>query len=207
MEQKLICTDLPECVPMATTAPLGWKSAQCPCSWGGDRTVIQLSTANKHESSNQLSASPPVSDSTEDCDARSSRGRPAGPEHMSKIYLWTGEMPDPTAHLYDPEQIKPQRHWQLEHISSTWCHDDVIWSYLDFHKEAIIEGSSQDKVTRRSDQKLLPFTFRNSSDGSVLIWDLYMQEDMWLQALNKVLLLWTIRGFVDHFVLWRYSWL
>jgi len=24
---------LPECVPIATTAPLGWKSAQCPGSW------------------------------------------------------------------------------------------------------------------------------------------------------------------------------
>lgn len=67
-----------------------------------------MSTPYKHESINQPSASPRVSDSTEDCDARRSRGRPAGPEHMSKISLWTGEMPDPTAHLYDPEQIKPQ---------------------------------------------------------------------------------------------------
>lgn len=47
-----------------------------------------------------------------------------------------------------------------------------MWSHLDLDQEAVIEGSSQDEVTRCSDQKLVPLPLRNCSDGSVLIRDL-----------------------------------
>lgn len=97
-------TYFPECVPMATTAPLGWKSAQCPCSWGRDNTVNHISTIHK-PSTRPAVCWPPACDSTADCDPQSSRDRPDGPEHMSETCPWTGERPNPTAHLCDPEHI------------------------------------------------------------------------------------------------------
>jgi len=44
-----------------------------------------------------------------------------------------------------------------------------MWSHLDLHLEAVIEGSPEDEVTRRPNQKLLPLPLRHCSDGSVLI--------------------------------------
>ncbi len=41
--------------------------------------------------------------------------------------------------------------------------------HLNLNQETIIEGSSQDKVTRRPDQELVPLSLRHSSDGSILI--------------------------------------
>lgn len=50
-------TYFPECVPMATTAPLGWKSAQCPCSWGRDNAVNDISIIHKPSTSCLLTSS------------------------------------------------------------------------------------------------------------------------------------------------------
>lgn len=42
---------------MATTAPLGWKSAQCPCSWGRDKAVNHLPIIHKPSISRLLTSS------------------------------------------------------------------------------------------------------------------------------------------------------
>lgn len=47
-----------------------------------------------------------------------------------------------------------------------------MWSHLDQDQETIIEGSSQDEITRCPNQKLVPLALRQSSDGSILIRDL-----------------------------------
>lgn len=66
--------------------------------------------------------------------------------------------------------------------SVTPCDHVTSWSvvtsrrrftHLDLNQEAIVESSSQDEVTRRPDQKLVPLPLRHCSDGSILIWDLW----------------------------------
>lgn len=51
-----------------------------------------------------------------------------------------------------------------------------MWSHLDQDQKAVVEGSSQDEVTRCPDQKLITLTLRHSSNSSILIRDLKVQE-------------------------------
>lgn len=51
-------------------------------------------------------------------------------------------------------------------------HDDVTTSHLDHTQEAVIERSSQDEITRCSDQEFISLPLWYSSDGPILIWDL-----------------------------------
>lgn len=94
--------DLPECVPMTTTAPLGWNSAQCPCSCRSNTPVSP--PTNQQAPVTSPAPSPPECGSTAGCDPESSRDKPSGPERRSGTAPCWGGWPDPTARPCVPER-------------------------------------------------------------------------------------------------------
>lgn len=66
--------------------------------------------------------SPPVYDSTADCDPQSSTDKRVGPAHMSETRIWMDETPAPTAHLCDPECITTPTQWETPNTPQT------VWS-------------------------------------------------------------------------------
>ena len=93
------------------------------------------------------------------------------PEHITTQTYWEPEHIT-TDTKWEPEHITTQTYIEPEHITGQ-RYDCFIKTHLDLNKETIIEGSSQDEITGRSNQKLLPLPLRHSSDSSVLIWDLW----------------------------------
>lgn len=233
------CTNFPECVPMATTAPLGWKSAQCPCSWGGDRTVNHsvshsftrsvhwaasshlqcttplrtvihrvpqtnesvLRTCQKHVSGWMRRQPPQLICVTLNASQHQHTERHRTHHRLYGVFLslwifsshtykhpkWHRKL---ITHLHSEDagleagwvaMLEDTRTCRLQksrieqplyYRHTIHSDDDIIWPHLDLYQEAIIEGYSQDEVTRCSDQKLVPLALWYSSDGSILIWDL-----------------------------------